>query len=307
MGAVDGIDGGAHPRELPRIRAADEGVASAPVGTLLTVNGTGVADPFGAGIPADLARALLEEADGLWKWEPVGYPAAAFPMGPSVRVGRAALCAQIRRHPGPVALSGYSQGALIVSTVWRDDILAADGALHHRIADVAAIVNYGDPMRCPGLANGNKFAGQPLPRNVNEDVSGGIAGPGNLTPEQTPDFLLCFANDGDHYTCAPTGLAPWNEETELGHHERIVFDAVQEATVATVSAIATAVAEMLDEPVERMVPVVQSIADGAFFLGAGVGGPHTRYDIAPAVRFLTAAGANLRVRALIDADMPPVL
>ena len=273
MGAVDGIDGSAHPR----IRAADEGIVAAPTATLLTVNGTGVADPFGAGFPADLARALLTQAEGMWKWQPVGYPAAAFPMRPSVRVGRAALCAQIRRHPGPVALSGYSQGALIVGTVWRDDILAADGVLHHRLDDVAAI------------------------------VSGGIAGPGNLTPEQTPDFLLSFANDGDHYTCAPTGLDPWKKETELGHQERIIFDAVQDATVATVSAIATAVAEMLDEPVERIVPRVRSIADGAFFLGSGAGGPHARYDIAPAVRFLTEAGANLRVRALIDAEMPPAL
>lgn len=284
-----------------------DGIGSAPTGTLLTVNGTGVADPFGAGFPAGLARALLGEAEGMWSWQPVGYPAAAFPMGPSVRVGRAALCARIQRHPGPVALCGYSQGALIVSTVWRDDILAADGVLHHRLADVAAIVNYGDPMRCPGLANGNKFAGQPLPRNINGFVSGGIAGVGNLTPEQTPDFLLCFANDGDHYTCAPTGLDPWEEETGPGRHERIMFEAVQDATVATVSAIAAAVAEMLDEPIERMVPGVRSIAEGAFFLGAGVGGPHARYDIAPAVRFLTQVGANLRIRALIDAEMPPAL
>lgn len=303
MGAIDGIDGSAHPR----IRAADEGIVAAPTATLLTVNGTGVADPSGAGFPADLARALLTQAEGMWNWQPVGYPAAAFPMGPSVRVGRAALCAQIRRHPGPVALSGYSQGALIVGTVWRDDILAADGVLHHRLDDVAAIVNYGDPMRCPGVANGNAFAGQPLPRNINGFVSGGIAGPGNLTPEQTPDFLLSFANDGDHYTCAPTGLDPWKKETELGHQERIIFDAVQDATVATVSAIATAVAEMLDEPVERIVPRVRSIAGGAFFLGSGAGGPHARYDIAPAVRFLTEVGANLRVRALIDAEMPPAL
>lgn len=275
--------------------------------TLLTVNGTGVADPSGPGLAADLARALLDEAEGMWAWQPVGYPAATFPMGPSVRTGRTELCAQIRRNPGPVALSGHSQGALIVATVWRDDILAADGVLHHRLADIAAIVNFGDPMRCPGLANGNAFAGKPLPRNNKRFVSGGIAGPGNLTPEQTPDFLLSFADDGDLYTCAPTGLDPWNGETEVGHHERIVFDVVQNATDPSVSAIATEVAEMLDKPVEQIVPMVQSIANGAFFLGAGVGGPHGQYDIAPAVRYLTEVGANLRVRALIDAEMPPAL
>ncbi|MDA2891099.1 hypothetical protein PDG61_09260 [Mycolicibacterium sp. BiH015] len=280
---------------------------SVPSGTLFTVNGTGVADPFGASVPADLARALVQRAEGMWNWQPVGYPAAAFPMGPSVHVGRAALCAQIRRHPGPVALSGYGQGALIVSTVWRDDLLAADGVLHDRLADVAAIVNFGDPMRCPGLANGNAFAGAPLPRNIDGFVSGGIAGPGNLTPEQTPDFLLSFANDADLYTCAPTGPDPWNDETDVGYNERIVFDILQAATVTRVSTIAAEVAETLNQPVEQIVPMVRSIAGGAFFLGAGVGGPHARYDFTPAVRFLTEVGANLRVRALIDAAMPPAL
>lgn len=290
-----------------RIRAAKEGVVYAPAGTLLTVNGTGVPDPFGPGFPADLARALADAAEGMWNWQPVGYPAATFPMGPSVRAGRAELCAQIERHAGPVALSGYSQGALIVDTVWRDDILSAGGGLHHRLADVVAIVNYGDPMRCPGIANGNAFAGRPLPRDVNGFVSGGIAGPGNLTPDQTPDFLLSFANDGDLYACAPTGVDPWNDETEVGHNERIIFDVVQDATITSVLAIATEVAEILAEPFEQVVPLVQAVANGAFFLGAGVGGPHARYDIAPAVRFLTEVGADLRVRALLDAEMAPVL
>ncbi|MDG4669062.1 hypothetical protein [Mycobacterium sp. 236(2023)] len=282
----------------PRIRAAKEGVAYAPAGTLFTVNGTGVPDPFGPGFPADLARALVRADDGMWVWQPIGYPAAAFPMGPSVRAGRAELCAQIGRHAGPVALSGYSQGALVVDIVWRDDILAADGILHHRLQDVVAIVNYGDPMRCPGMANGNAYAGKPLPRNVNGFVSGGIAGPGNLTPQQTPDFLLSFATDGDLYACAPTDLDPWTAETEVGHNERIIFDVVQDATVVTALAIAAEVAEILSEPLEQVLPLVQAVANGAFFLGAGVGGPHTRYDIAPAVRFLTEVAERVRLDAL---------
>jgi hypothetical protein len=284
----------------PQIRAVKEGVFWVPAGTLFTVNGTGVPDPFGPGFAGDLGRALGETADGMWVWQPIGYPAATFPMGPSVRAGRAELCAQIDRYPGRIALSGYSQGAMVVDVVWRDDILDPAGSLHHRLDDVVAIVNFGDPMRCPGIANGNTFAGQPLPHNLDGFTTGGIAGPGNLTAEQTPEFLLSFANDGDLYASAPTGLDPWQHETDVGHDERIIFDIVQDASAAAVLAIAAEVGEVLEKPLQQVLPLVQAITNGALFAGQGVQAPHWRYDIGPALRYLTELGDRLRTRALVD-------
>ena len=92
---------------------------------LLTVNGTGVPDPYGPGFSADLGRALglvnpweaiANKLDGFFApeaavmWQPVGYPAAVFPMGPSVEAGRAELVRQIQMRPAgtPLFLSGYS-------------------------------------------------------------------------------------------------------------------------------------------------------------------------------------------------------
>jgi len=153
--------------------------------------------------------------------------AATFPMGPSVQAARAELVSQMNRYPRRIVLSGYSQGALVTGIAWRDDILDPSGKLHARLADVVAIINFGDPMRCPGIANGNTYAGQPLPKKLDGFTAGGIAGPGNLTRDQTPELLLSFANDGDLYACAPTGDHPWDHETEVGHDERIIFDTVQ--------------------------------------------------------------------------------
>jgi hypothetical protein len=282
----------------PEIRAAKEGVFWAPAGTLFTVNGTGVPDPFGPGFPADMARALLDVADEMWAWQPIGYPATTFPMGPSVQIGRGELRNQINRYPGPIALSGYSQGALVVDIVWRDDIFNPGGALHHRLDDVVAIINFGDPMRCPGIANGNKFAGLPMPMKLDGFATGGIAGPDDLTPEQTPDFLLSFASDGDLYACAPTGEDPWHHETEVGHNERIIYDIVQNATVTTLAAIALEVSEILGQPMLEIVPLVQAVMNGVLF--AGNAAPHGNYDIRPAVRYLVEVGDRLRTGALVD-------
>jgi Cutinase len=285
----------------PEIRAAKEGVFWVPAGTLFTVNGTSVPDPFGPGFSGDVARALIDVSDGMWVWQPIGYPAATFPMGPSVVAGCQELRTQIGRYTGNIALSGYSQGALVVDMVWRDDIVNPAGTLHHRLEDVVAIVNFGDPMRCPGIANGNKFAGRPLPVKLNGFTTGGIAGPGNLTEEQTPDFLLSFANDGDLFACAPTGDDPWQHETEVGHNERIIFDLVQNATPVTLLAIAEEAAEILAKPLSEVLPLVQAIFNGLVFAGQGMQAPHWAYDIGPAVQYLIQRGNELRAPALVNA------
>lgn len=298
----------------PEIRAAKNGVFWEPVGTLFTVNGTMVSDPFGPGYPGDVARALIEKADGLWIWQPIGYPAAVFPMGPSVQAGRQQLICDIGQHPGRIALSGYSQGAMVVDIVWRDDILNPSGSLHHRKDDVVAIVNFGDPMRCPGIANGNKYAGAapptksgwpslpntgwPTPEQVNlqHHTTGGIAGPGNLTPAQTPDFLLSFANDGDLFACSPTGDDPWHHETEVGKDERLIFDIVQNATPETILAIAEQVAKIIQRPLTEIVDMAEAIANGLVFASAGNQAPHWKYTIGWAVDYLIERGNQLRER-----------
>lgn len=268
--------------------------APRPVATLFTVNGTGVPDPFGPGFPADLGRTMDRISPGLFYWQPIGYPAAVYPMRPSVEAGAEELVTQIDRHPGRIVLSGYSQGALVTNAVWRDEILAEGGRLHHRLDEVIAIITYGDPQRCPGIARGNTYARQPVPKKLNGHVTGGIAGPDCLTPEQTPEFFLSFANNGDLYSSAPVGDEPWNTQTEVGYNQTMIYEAVMEFNGTDFMKLVAEITSVVTMPTVNVIPLVQAIWGGLTFFGKGTRAPHWTYDIAPAVRYLTELGTRIR-------------
>ena len=252
---------------------------------LITVNGTGVPDPFGPGFSADIGRAfqtnpwqvVADKLDGLKPsgapvfWQPIGYPAAVTPMGPSVAAGRAEVNRQIamRTKGTPLFLSGYSQGAIVTGQVWALDILNPAGVHHDRLPDVRGIIQFGDPLRCPGIAHGNEVAGLPVPKDLDGQVTGGIAGPADLTPSQTPDFLLSCALDGDLYAAAPVGASPWSAESQVGNVETNIYDIIQQATFIDVLSIAR----------DLLMPVgtVEGIINAMLFFGQGTNAPHWQY------------------------------
>jgi len=254
---------------------------------LLTVNGTGVPDPFGYGFSADLGRALglvnpwevvCNKLDGLappqapLMWQPIGYPAAVFPMGPSVEAGRAELVRQIQLRPAgtPLFISGYSQGAIVTGRTWALDILATNGVLHDRVNDVRGIINFGDPLRCPGIANGNVVANVPIPGNVDGLVTGGIAGPADLTPAQTPDFLLSCVMPNDLYANCPVGQNPFSSESRVGQVETNIYDIVLQPTFRDVLSIAK----------DFLMPIatVEAMINAIMFFGAGQNAGHWQYQ-----------------------------
>jgi hypothetical protein len=268
--------------------------ARRPVATLYTVNGTGVPDPFGPGFPADLGRALERSVPGLYYWQPIGYPAAVYPMRPSVEAGAEELVNQINRHPGRIVLCGYSQGALVTNKVWREEILAEGGRLHHRKDEVIALITYGDPQRCPGIARGNIYAQTPVPKKLNGQTTGGIAGPDCLTAEQTPEFFLSFANNGDLYAAAPVGDQPWTQQTDVGHNQTLIYESVMEFDGSDFLGLVKEIVQVVNMPMVNALPLVQAIWNGLSFFGQGTKAPHWTYDIAPAARYLTYLGNRLR-------------
>lgn len=270
--------------------------APRPVATLITVNGTAVPDPFGPGFPADLGRALERTSPGLYYWQPIGYPAAVYPMRPSVEAGREEVVNQINRHPGRFVLVGYSQGALVTNAVWREDILNPQGRLHHRKDEVLALITYGDPQRCPGIANGNRLAGLPVPKKLNGHTTGGIAGPDNLTAEETPEKFLSFANNGDLYAAAPVGDDPWNTQTEVGYNQTMIYEAVMEFNGKDFIRLVAEIADVVRMPAINVVPLVQAIWGGLSFFGKGTKASHWTYDIGPAIKYLTVLGKEIRSR-----------
>ena len=253
------------------------------VGTLFTVQGTGV--DMWTGYPADTARAV--EAD--WLWQPIGnYPAAAFPMGPSVEQGRAELKVQIRNHPGRIALAGYSQGAIVTSMVWKHDILDPRGELHDRLPDVVAAVTWGNPCRELGVARGNERVGLPVPkgRGISDDrlVS-------------TPDWWLDFAhgaNSGfgrDIYTDTPDG--------DAGEDMTAIYKVVQNVSgFVGRNSLLEQVGEIVRSPFTEVPAVFQAVYYGGQFIAYNPPTlPHISYGIDGAVSFLRDTAVGLRAVA----------
>lgn len=244
-------------------------------GTLFTVHGTGMADPFGPGYPADVARAVAD----VWNWQPIGnYPAQPFPMGPSVDQGRAELKLQIRNHPGKIALAGYSQGAIVTALTWKYDILDPRGELHDRVNDVVASVTWGNPCRQVGKANGNATSGVAIPagRGISDD---------RLT--DTPDWWMDYAhgaNSGfgrDIYTDTP--------DDDTGEMMTAIYKIVQNVSgFIGPNSLLEQFGEMFTNPIVEIPAVFQAIYFGGQFVATQPFAtyPHCNYDLEPAIRYL---------------------
>lgn len=257
------------------------------VGTLFTVQGTGV--DMWTGPPADLARAV--ESD--WRWQPIGnYPAQPFPMWPSIWQGIEELRKQIRdyanRFPGePMALAGFSQGAIVTSWVYKWDIQLEQGMLHDLEPLFKAGVTWGNPMRRLGVANGNRKAGWPVPegRGIYKDRL-----------ENVPDWWYDYAHGAnsqwgrDLYTDSPNDHA--------GDIETAVCDVVMMADLMTAfNQIFVHIGHLFDDPMAEIPPMFNAIVQAGMFFVVDGTGPHLNYDINPAIDYMRSVAAGLRVAA----------
>ena len=163
---------------------------------LFTVHGTGMADPLGPGLPADTARGVLDK----YRWQPIGnYPAVPFPMKPSIDDGRTELIAQLEqkvRGSDPIALAGYSQGAVVVGQVLKHDIMNPAGRLNHLLPLVRKVVFWGKPMRQQGVAHFDHWrypVAAPESFGIMTDRLEGL--------ESAPFEVRDYAHAGDMYAC----------------------------------------------------------------------------------------------------------
>lgn len=266
----------------------------------VSVNGTGIPDPFGPGFDADIGRAfqinpwaiMANEFDGLAPpppppvfWAPAAYPAAVFPMKKSVQAGVVSVDAQVLQwhEPGQqLFVGGYSQGAIVVGLWYLTYVLPENGIRHDRLPDLArgGVINFGDPLRAPGIANGNKVLGFAMPKKLNGVTTGGIGGPTVLTPAETPDWYLSCALDGDLYAAAPIGDNPWTAEAGVGKVETGIYNAVESGSILDFLKIA------LD--VGAPISTVKAIYNGLKFASAGMNAPHWQYGpfVGPAINWI---------------------
>ena len=269
---------------------------------LLTIHGTGV--PMDFGPPADVARAVGRYYD----WQPVGYPAAVFPMRPSVDAGVVEglrLLDEVKPPDQEWALEGYSQGAVVAVKIYQH--LKATNSRH--LKTLKAAVTWGNPCREQGVAHGNRRYGWPMP----DPNSSGIAHASERMVN-TPDWWLDFVNVGDIYTDTPRG-----RHADIGEDMTMVYQIVMDPlpglglgwappgpnpypTTPADKGEDTAieqVTELMDSPLREFPAAVGAILNGLGFI-TGPGGPtyvHLAYDTAPAIDYLTTVAEKVVVAA----------
>lgn len=283
-----------------------------PAGVSFSVNGTGDPSPSDTynqlgSFASDVDQLLMQQADGLWLSEPIGYEAAVENMEQSYLNAAAQIVAGLGGPPcdsyqaqvydsGPFVLKGYSQGTCATNTVWTRDILPEDGVLHHRIDDCMHIINFGDVFRTESIANGNVYQQIPIPGDKDGGPTGGIAqstgsAPTNLTVAESTyvnpanplglPVVMSWDLPGDIYGASAQGAAG------------AVGKSIMEIIFTTSFANVVKVVLDLGHPIG----VVEEILAAAGFFAPGTGAPHWQYAnagcVQSAVNLMVALGLAL--------------
>lgn len=242
---------------------------------LFTVCGTGV--PWWVGPDADTARAVEDR----YLWQPIGYPARAVPMGPSIAAGKDELENQINRHRPRIercgmVLLGYSQGAIVATELFAEQIRPIGGRLRWSYSRIRKAVMWGNPCRERG--------------QVSPDAGARPAGPGSqgVAPTRladTPPWWVEYAHAGDLYADCPTD--------ESGENRAAIWAIIRDGSIAKgpdslLRQILELGGAMDGSAVAEMTGLAKAMLDALVFFGAGTR-PHINYSTAEAVAYLRAA------------------
>lgn len=232
--------------------------------TLYTVCGTGV--PWWVGPDAEIGRVLGDNAH-IFRWQPVGYPAAPFPMWPSIMSGVAELARLVEATPGEFDMIGYSQGAVVVSYFYKYYLLR--GVLNHRLPDLRKVVTFGNPMR---------EEGQVWHDGVGEPARPNTAGILEDRLKDTPDFWRDYAHKGDLYTDC--------ELDNEGEFKRSIGKIIMGNNVfGGRDSIIAQLIELGLNPFGEGMAVAMALLDAGMFFASGTK-PHTNYNVQPAIEWL---------------------
>ncbi len=249
------------------------GVVQRPTGkpVLITAQGTGV--DMWTGPPADTAREL--ERRKLCQWQPLGnWPAATFPMWPSITQGVAEGEKQIRLWAGDrgqdIWLAGYSQGAIVTSLLWKYS-LSPGGPLADLRHKVTKAVTWGNPMRETG-----RFRGDGADWDARPDTGGAMVD----RLENTPAWWVDFAHKADLYTDC--------EMDDEGEYKRAICKIVMgNQWWAGQDNLFEQIGELFAHPFTEVVAMAKAIWDAGLFFAHGTG-PHIDYNVQPAIDYLAA-------------------
>lgn len=247
-----------------------------PKPLLFTVCGTGV--PWWVGPDADVARAV----ESRYKWQPIGYPAAPFPMAKSVAQGRAELCRQvelwrpeIENKAKSAAFIGYSQGAIVISECWEYDIKPEDGRLHWFKPYLTRAVTFGNPMREAGKVWADAGGSVPVPE------SHGIA---DRLMVDTPSWWRNYAHKGDLYTDC-FGVSA---ENKTAIYKLIMGARMMSEPDSLLRQLLEASGAVKDSAqIIELTGIFKAIMDAGLFFGSGTKA-HINYSTGEAIAYLVS-------------------
>jgi hypothetical protein len=240
---------------------------------LFSVCGTGV--PWWIGPDADTARAVEVQ----YRWQPIGYSAKAVPMGGSISEGKAELEKQINIHRDQVmrcgaALLGYSQGAIVASELFMEQIRPENGRLRWAYPKIIKACMWGNPCRQRGQVWPDS-GGPPSPL-----ANGGVTG--NLMTD-TPKWWIEFAHKGDLYSDCPPD--------ESSENRTAIWQLIRNGDIMTgPDSLLRQVLELggLSRDagaVSETTGMVKAMLDALVFFGKKTG-PHINYSPAEAIAYL---------------------
>lgn len=242
---------------------------------LFTVCGT--ATSWWNGPDADTARAV----ESRYRWQPIGYPAQPIPMARSIAAGKAELTRQMdvwrdRIESSGMALAGYSQGAIVVSELYLDEIRPPSGRLHWAAPHIRAAVTWGNPCRERG--------------KVWPDAGGPPSKPGRggVTPvlmNDTPSWWRDYAHAGDLYTDSP--------DDESGENRTAIWQIIRNGNlISGPDSLIRQVIELTGttdaSQTAELIGAAKAMIDALVFFARRTG-PHLNYSTAEAVDFLMGA------------------
>lgn len=266
---------------------------------LYTASGTSAA--WNVGYPADIARWLINNTP-YWRWQGDGYPAATIPMGPSVAEGVAEM---ERLLADPVqgiggqdgidewAMIGYSQGGIVVSLVYNR-MKAGISPVSWALPRLKMVVTYGNPCREKGVANGNKYAGWPLPPANDRGIA-----PADQRLVDTPDWWYDFAHPHDIYTDTPDGDGKGNLDYLVGQDMTMIYQMVQDGKhfVMGPDSLLSQFGHLFVSPLKEIPAALIAVMHGIGFVSTKPWPtyPHTSYDIGPGIQLLNDLGAKVAI------------
>jgi len=223
-----------------------------------------------------------------------------------------------------IILLGYSQGAWVVSAFMANECHSPVGRCHQRWlgGDIVCVAVWGNPLRCPGYASGNQFAGWPMPAPLDGLTTGGIGGPEDLQPAvmacQNPhqrhywgEFVNTLSTSARsiYEDCPvgppagqPSGAAintagpPWTNEPDEGMWSTQIFDLVQAWFPALFTFILKVVEIFGPGLLPHLIGIGEAVWNAGMFAAAGPNASHYTYQTGPIIAFVGLAANEVEPR-----------